>query len=106
MWKLIRAGLWSRKLRLFTTALAVALGVAFTTGTLVLTDTIGKVFDELFDQITEGTDSLITVNRSVRVTVVVNPTDYSAPPWTDTVATGPRHCCRTSPIIPTSPPGS
>lgn len=59
MWKLIRAGLWSRKLRLFTTALAVALGVAFTTGTLVLTDTIGKVFDELFDQITEGTDSLV-----------------------------------------------
>lgn len=59
MWKLIRAGLWSRKLRLFTTALAVALGVAFTTGTLVLTDTIGQVFDELFDSITEGTDSLV-----------------------------------------------
>ncbi|MEZ5382389.1 MAG: FtsX-like permease family protein [Microthrixaceae bacterium] len=59
MWKLIRAGLWSRKLRLFTTALAVALGVAFTTGTLVLTDTIGKVFEELFDQITDGTDSLV-----------------------------------------------
>ncbi|MCB1027428.1 MAG: ABC transporter permease, partial [Microthrixaceae bacterium] len=59
MWKLIRAGLWSRKLRLITTALAVALGVAFTTGTLVLTDTIGEVFDELFDQITEGTDALV-----------------------------------------------
>ena len=36
---------------------------------------------------TQGADSLVTINRSVRVTVVVNPTDYSATPWTDTVAT-------------------
>jgi hypothetical protein len=36
---------------------------------------------------TEGADSLVTINRSVRVTVMVNPTDYNATPWTDTVAT-------------------
>ena len=41
-------GLLARKRRLLTTALAVTLGVAFMSGTLVLTDTIGKTFDDLF----------------------------------------------------------
>ena len=38
----------ARKLRLLTTSIAVLLGVAFMAGTLVLTDTIGQTFDDLF----------------------------------------------------------
>jgi putative ABC transport system permease protein len=49
-------GLLARKRRLFTTALAVTLGVAFMSGTLVLTDTIGKTFDNLFGDALANTD--------------------------------------------------
>lgn len=49
----------ARKWRLFTTSFAVLLGVAFMAGTLVLTDTIGKTFDELFADVNEGTDAYV-----------------------------------------------
>src|SRR5919199_633634 len=49
-------GLLSRKRRLLTTAMAVMLGVAFMAGTLVLTDTIGKTFDDLFGDAFKNTD--------------------------------------------------
>ena len=52
-------GLLARKRRLFTTALAVALGVAFMAGTLVLTDTIGKTFDDLFSDVYKDTDAVV-----------------------------------------------
>jgi putative ABC transport system permease protein len=52
-------GLLARKLRLFTTSLAVLLGVAFMSGTLVLTDTIGRTFDDLFANATAGTDAVV-----------------------------------------------
>ena len=51
--------LWARKLRLFTTGLAVLLGVAFMSGTLVLGDTISKTFDELFATVNAGTDAFV-----------------------------------------------
>src|SRR4051794_28359293 len=38
----------AHKVRLALTAVSVVLGVAFVVGTLVLTDTLGKVFDDLF----------------------------------------------------------
>src|SRR5436305_13101944 len=40
-------GLMARKLRLALTALAVVLGVTFVTGTLVLSDTLNRTFDNL-----------------------------------------------------------
>ncbi len=49
-------GIMAHKLRLFLTALAVVLGVAFVAGTFVLTDTINKTFDTLFTEISAGTD--------------------------------------------------
>jgi putative ABC transport system permease protein len=52
-------GLMARKLRLLTTSLAVLLGVAFMSGTLVLTDTIGKTFDDLFADVNAGTDAYV-----------------------------------------------
>jgi putative ABC transport system permease protein len=48
-------GLLSRKLRLLLASLSVLLGISFAAGAYVLTDSIGKVFDNLFATINEGT---------------------------------------------------
>jgi putative ABC transport system permease protein len=49
----------ARRFRLFASSLAVMLGVAFMAGTLVLTDTIQKTFDELFSDVYAGTDAVV-----------------------------------------------
>jgi putative ABC transport system permease protein len=49
----------ARKLRLLMTSIAVLLGVAFMAGTLVLTDTIGKTFDDLFVDVNKGTNAFV-----------------------------------------------
>ena len=49
----------AHKFRLFATSLAVMLGVAFMAGTLVLTDTIQKTFDDLFSDIYDDTDAVV-----------------------------------------------
>ncbi|MEO6121186.1 MAG: FtsX-like permease family protein, partial [Acidimicrobiales bacterium] len=51
--------LLGRKLRLLSTSVAVILGVAFLAGTLVLTDTIGRTFDDLFATVNRGTDAYV-----------------------------------------------
>src|SRR5512145_2245934 len=48
--------LLARKLRLLLTALAVVLGVAFVSGTLVLGDTLNSTFDKLFATAYSGAD--------------------------------------------------
>jgi putative ABC transport system permease protein len=45
--------------RVVLTAIAVLLGVAFVTGTLVLSDTITEVFEDLFGDVNEGTDAVV-----------------------------------------------
>src|SRR5690242_1309400 len=66
MFRVIVGGLLGRKVRLFATALAVTLGVAFMAGTLVLTDTMGKTFNDLSAGVYKGTDAV------VRATAVFN----------------------------------
>ncbi len=56
--------LLAHKLRLLTTGLAVMIGVAFMAGTLVLTDTIQKTFDDLFTDAFENTDALVRAEAS------------------------------------------
>src|SRR4249919_137653 len=51
--------LLARKLRLVLTALAVVLGVGFTAGTYVLTDTALKSFDDLFGNVYAGIDVVV-----------------------------------------------
>ena len=51
--------LLSRKLRLFLSALAVILGVMFVSGAFVLTDTLGRSFDNLFAGIFANTDAQV-----------------------------------------------
>jgi len=59
MFKITLQGLLARKRRLVTTALAVILGVAFTAGTLVLTDTMKNIFDTLSAGVYNGTDAVV-----------------------------------------------
>ena len=60
MTKVALRGLAQRKLRAFVTILAVLLGVAFISGSYVLTDTINKSFDDIFDEAYAGTDVAIS----------------------------------------------
>jgi len=54
--RLAWAGVIARRTRMALVALAVVAGVAFTTGTLVLTATIGASFGDLFGTIERGVD--------------------------------------------------
>ena len=66
MFKIALKGLLAHKLRLVTTALAVMLGVAFMAGTLVLTDTIDRTFNDLFADVYKGTDAVVRGQGSLR----------------------------------------
>ena len=59
MWKVTRKGLAAHKVRFVLTALAVIIGVAFMSGTSVLTATIQQTFDDLFANIYRGTDAVV-----------------------------------------------
>lgn len=58
-------GLMAHKGRLVATFLAVALGVAFIGGVLTLTDTMNRTFDDLFDDVYEGTDAVVRSDRTM-----------------------------------------
>lgn len=58
-------GLLAHKLRFALTALAVLLGVAFMSGTMVLTDTISRTFDNLFADVNKGTDAYVRSAQSL-----------------------------------------
>jgi putative ABC transport system permease protein len=60
MTKVALRGLAQRKLRAFVTILAVLLGVAFIAGSYVLTDTINRSFDDIFNEAYAGTDVAIS----------------------------------------------
>ncbi|HJU47708.1 MAG TPA: ABC transporter permease, partial [Gaiellaceae bacterium] len=53
-------GMLGRKLRTALTALAIVLGVAMVSGSLVLTDTIQKAFDSIFSSSYEDTDAVVS----------------------------------------------
>ncbi len=59
MLKVALKGVRARWGRVLTTAIAVMLGVAFVAGTLVLSDTINRVFQDLFADVNEGTDAVV-----------------------------------------------
>lgn len=49
----------ANKLRLLTTGFAVLLGVAFMSGTMILSATMDKTFDDMFVNAYEGTDGMV-----------------------------------------------
>ncbi len=52
-------GMIAHKLRLVLTTASIALGVAFLAGTLVLTDTMGLAFEQLFGKVSAGTEAVV-----------------------------------------------
>ena len=59
MWKLAVRSLSEHKSRLAMTAISIALGVAFVTGTFVFTDSIQARFDTLFTDVYAGVDATV-----------------------------------------------
>ena len=59
MWRTALRTLAAHKLRLLTTGLAVVIGVAFMSGTMVLSATMARTMDEMFANAYEGTDGLV-----------------------------------------------
>ncbi len=58
-------GLAAHRVRSAGMALAVFLGVALVSGTFILTDTINRSFDDIFDQALKGTDVVVTPRELV-----------------------------------------
>src|SRR5690242_11208069 len=65
MWKVTFKNLRARKLRLLLTGIAVTLGVAFMAGTLTLTDTVQRTFDDLFGNIYKNTDAVVRTRSAI-----------------------------------------
>ena len=65
MIKVALKGLAGRKVRALLTALAVVIGVSMVSGTFVLTDTMQKAFDGIFDESYEGTDAVVSGKQLV-----------------------------------------
>jgi putative ABC transport system permease protein len=63
--KVALRGLMAHKSRMLTTFLAVALGVAFIGGVLVLTDTMNRAFDDLFSNVYRNTDAVVRSDQKV-----------------------------------------
>ncbi len=59
MFRTTLRSLWSHKRRLISTCVAVILGVAFMSGTLVLNSTISQVFDDLFADFGKGVQAVV-----------------------------------------------
>ena len=66
MWRTASRNLLAHKRRLLTTGLAVMLGVAFMTGTLVLADTITRTFKDLFADVYKGTDAIVRAEAAFK----------------------------------------
>jgi putative ABC transport system permease protein len=65
MFRIAIKSVLAKKMRLFSTALSVLLGVAFLSGTLIFTDTIGRTFDDLFANVYESTDSVVRSTSTI-----------------------------------------
>ena len=65
MWKATIRGLLARRIRLVVTALAVLLGVSFVSATYVLTDTVKRSFDAVFEQTVSGVDLVVEGPRAL-----------------------------------------
>jgi putative ABC transport system permease protein len=77
MIRVVLRSLLARKLRLLMSTSAIVLGVAFVSGSLTLTDTLGRVFDKLFVTLTAQTD--LEVRGHVAIDSATGPTALRKP---------------------------
>ena len=66
-------GMSARKLRTVLTAIAVVLGVALISGTYILTDTINKQFDDIFQTVDKGIDVSVSPKKLFNTDNGTNP---------------------------------
>ena len=71
MWRATLKGLLAHKVRLGLTALAIVLGVGFVSGTYLLTDTMNRAFDNLFQQANAGVAVSVHAQAKFKGTVAV-----------------------------------
>ena len=71
MVRLTLAAAWSRKRRLVGTVLAVVLGVAFLSATLVIGDSARAGFSTAFAEANAGTDALVRSSVDIEAADVV-----------------------------------
>src|SRR5919107_670067 len=64
----------AHKVRLILTAASIALGVALFSGTLILTNTMGIAFDQLFGKISAGTEVVVRAEAPYTATQGVGTT--------------------------------
>jgi putative ABC transport system permease protein len=74
-------GLLGRKLRAVLTAFAIVLGVAMISGSFVLTDTLGKTIDGVYQESYKDTDAVISSKNAVKT----DDGDKEKPPFADDV---------------------
>src|SRR5689334_17778232 len=66
MWKVSIKNILAHKFRIVLTSIAVVLGVSFMTGTLVLSDTITRTFDNLITNVNNGLSAQIRAKASFK----------------------------------------
>src|SRR5262245_12420174 len=80
MTKLALRGLAARKVRAFLTASAVLLGLAKIAGRYVLTDTINRSFERIFEQGEQGIAVEVTPHETIK-----DPDQTSPPPFDESL---------------------
>jgi putative ABC transport system permease protein len=78
MWRLALRGALARKLRLGLTATAIVIGVAFVTGTFVLTDTLNATFDQIFGNASKGVSAVVRGQQAFKGGAGNGPADERA----------------------------
>lgn len=66
MWKVAIKGILAHKFRIVLTSIAVVLGVSFMTGTLVLSDTISRTFDNLITNVNGGLSAQVRAKSAFK----------------------------------------
>src|SRR5258708_3475879 len=72
-------GMLAHKVRLVLTVASIALGVAFLSGTLVLTDTMHLAFDQLFGKVSAGTDAVVRTEAAYTQSQGISPSRAPTP---------------------------
>lgn len=79
MWRITLKGLLSHRVRLLLTTLSVVLGVAFVSGTYVLTDTMERVFEDLVRGGSEAVDVYVRHASAAEADIGTEMSYYGSP---------------------------
>ena len=89
MVRLALRSILGNKLRLALTGLSIVLGVSFVSGTLIFSDTIDGVFEDLMFGMVEGQDVVVQGEEFYDVGLVDTP-PFAAAWWTSASEANPR----------------